>query len=165
VSDRIRVIQSVEANGTASVVLVWSDGQSATVDLSPMLSRPAFKSLWNPDVFRQVTVGDWGHSIRWPGGEELGADWLWLRTLDATGRADSGAFLRWRIQNGLSLTKAAEALGLSRRMVAYYSNGDKPVPRHILLACLGWEAHQHGVLFRAGEPAGDEPMGALEPIV
>jgi predicted transcriptional regulator len=39
-----------------------------------------------------------------------------------------------------SLTKAAEALGISRRMVAYYSNGEKTVPRAILLACKGWKA-------------------------
>ena len=38
-----------------------------------------------------------------------------------------------------SFTRAAEALGLSRRMVAYYSNGEKPVPKTVLLACRGWE--------------------------
>jgi hypothetical protein len=27
-------------------------------------------------------------------------------------------------------------------MVAYYSNGEKPVPRPILLACKGWEVEQ-----------------------
>jgi len=27
-------------------------------------------------------------------------------------------------------------------MVAYYANGEKPVPRAILLACKGWEAEQ-----------------------
>jgi predicted transcriptional regulator len=42
----------------------------------------------------------------------------------------------------LSLNKAAEALGISRRMVAYYSNGEKAVPKAILLACRGWEAIQ-----------------------
>jgi hypothetical protein len=31
------------------------------------------------------------------------------------------------------------ALGISRRMVACYSNGDRKAPRPILLACLGWE--------------------------
>ena len=37
---------------------------------------------------------------------------------------------------------AAEALGLSRRMVAYYWNDEKPVPRPVLLACKDWEAEQ-----------------------
>jgi transcriptional regulator with XRE-family HTH domain len=56
-----------------------------------------------------------------------------------TGHADARAFLEWRLRHGLSLTKAADALGLSRRTIAYYSNGDRPVPRAILLACRGWE--------------------------
>jgi len=64
------------------------------------------------------------------------------RALSATGRDDTRAFLEWRMPHGLSLTKAAEALGLSRRMVAYNSNGEKPVPRPILLACKGREAEQ-----------------------
>jgi hypothetical protein len=46
----------------------------------------------------------------------------------------------WR--NGLSLTNAAEALGRSRRQVAYYASGEHEVPRTVLLACKGWEAEQ-----------------------
>ena len=57
----------------------------------------------------------------------------------AIGRGDAREFLEWRLRHGLSLSGAAEALGLSRRMVAYYSNGEKPVPRAILPACKGWE--------------------------
>src|SRR6185437_6254360 len=34
------------------------------------------------------------------------------RALSATGRDDTRAFLEWRMPHGLSLTKAAEALGL-----------------------------------------------------
>jgi predicted transcriptional regulator len=48
-------------------------------------------------------------------------------------------FLEWRLRHGLSLSGTADAPGISRRMVAYYSNGEKPVPRPILLACKGWE--------------------------
>lgn len=40
--------------------------------------------------------------------------------LEQNGRADAAAFIRWRWRNRLSLSKAAETLGLSRRMVAYY---------------------------------------------
>ena len=43
-------------------------------------------------------------------------------------------------RNGLSLNTAAEALGVSRRMVSYYRTAQKPIPRSIWLACLGWEA-------------------------
>jgi hypothetical protein len=43
-------------------------------------------------------------------------------------------------RNGLSLKTAAEALGISRRMVSYYRTAQKSIPRAIWLACLGWEA-------------------------
>jgi len=65
---------------------------------------------------------------------------LWAETLSATGRDDARRFLEWRLANGFSLTRAAEALGLSRRTVAYYSNGERRVPKAILLACAGWDA-------------------------
>jgi predicted transcriptional regulator len=38
-------------------------------------------------------------------------------------------FDEWMHRNGLSLTTAAEALGLSRRMVSYYRTAQKPIPR------------------------------------
>jgi transcriptional regulator with XRE-family HTH domain len=59
--------------------------------------------------------------------------------LSVTGHDDARCFLEWRLRHALSLSKTAVALGISRRMVAYYSNGDRKVPRPILLACLGWE--------------------------
>lgn len=54
--------------------------------------------------------------------------------------ARSAAFRAWRRRHKLSLTRAAEAIGMSRRMVAYYEKGEKPVPQSVLLACQGWEA-------------------------
>jgi hypothetical protein len=38
--------------------------------------------------------------------------------------------------------EAAEALGLSRRQVAYYASGEHEVPRTVLLACKGWEVER-----------------------
>jgi hypothetical protein len=38
-------------------------------------------------------------------------------------------FIRWRWKHGLSLTAAAEALGLSRRTIAYYVSGEQEAPR------------------------------------
>jgi predicted transcriptional regulator len=63
-------------------------------------------------------------------------------SLEQNGRADAVEFIRWRWKHGLSLTSAAEALGLSRRQVAYYVSGEQTVPRTVLLACKGWEAEQ-----------------------
>ena len=141
-ADTMRTIETVKAEGPGVLLLKWSDGTRARLDIGAMLHKRPFRNLRDEKEFARVRPGDWGHSIQWPGGAELGADTLWLETLSATGRDDGRAFLEWRMRHGLSLTKAAEALGLSRRMVAYYSNGEKPVPRPVLLACKGWEAEQ-----------------------
>ncbi len=114
-------------------------GIDLEADASASLRCEAFATLRDPAAFAQVEVGEWGQSLAWRSGPEMGADALWLETLSATGRPEARSFLEWRLRNALSLSKAADALGISRRMVAYYSNGEKPAPRPILLACRGWE--------------------------
>ena len=140
--DKIRTITAVRPTGAASLRVDWSDGPAVDLDLTPVLDERAFAALRNPSEFAEVEVGDWGHSLAWPSGAELGAARLWLETLTATGHDDARAFLEWRLRHALSLSKAADALGVSRRMVAYYSNGEKKVPKPILLACRGWEASE-----------------------
>lgn len=129
-TDWMRTITSAEPRGDGRVALVWSDGAAAEVALPPAMAAPG----------GAPAIGDWGHSLVWPDGSEVGADALWLATLSAIGRADSREFLEWRMAHGLSLSRAAEELGISRRTVANYSNGSQPVPKAILLACKGWSA-------------------------
>lgn len=124
-SDTMRTLMCVTPLGEGKAQLKWSDGTVAELDL--------------PDA-PAAAIGDWGHSLVWPDGHEIGADSLWLDTLNAIGRGDARQFLEWRMAHGLSLKKAADALGLARRTVVYYSNGDRPVPKTVLLACKGWEA-------------------------
>ena len=130
--DRMRTILEVEPLAGGDIRLCWSDGTDARAKLPDDLQNAG-----------APTLGDWGHSVAWPNGVELGADTLWLRTLSAIGRDDARQFLEWRLRNGLSLSKAADALGLARRTIAYYSNGERPVPKAILLACTGWEVGHH----------------------
>lgn len=137
--DKTFTIQEAKAVAPATLALTWSNGTRAEVDLTKLLRGKAIRALLDASEFSGVRVGEWGHSLEWPSGTELGADSLWLETLSATGRTDTREFLEWRLRHGLSLTKTADALGLSRRMVAYYSNGEKPVPKPVLLACKGWE--------------------------
>jgi hypothetical protein len=138
-ADMTRTIIGATAKAGFMLDIQWSGAIRATIDLSKLVKGRAFAQIREPREFAKVKVGDWGHSLEWPQGIELGADALWLMTLGALGRKDTQAFLEWRLRHGLSLSKAAEALGMSRRMVAYYSNGERPVPRAILLACKGWE--------------------------
>jgi hypothetical protein len=127
-SDTIRTILKATTVGENALRLTWSDGALVEIPLPKGRSGAG------------VELGEWGHSLIWPDGFELGAESLWLDTLDAIGRSDARSFLEWRLTNGLSLAKAADALGLSRRTVAYYSNGNRPVPKTVLLACKGWDA-------------------------
>jgi hypothetical protein len=129
--DWMRTIKSVETRGMGRLFLLWSDGTTAEVGLPPEVKAVG-----------DVSLGDWGHSVAWADETEVGADTLWLATLSAIGREDSREFLEWRLGNGLSLSRAAEELGLSRRTVANYSNGSQPVPKAILLACKGWTAER-----------------------
>ena len=129
----------MRAIGPSVLHVSWSDGTAADIELGAILDDRAFAALRDPGEFAKVELGDWGHSLTWPSGVELGADMLWLEPLSATGHGDVRACLEWRLRHALSLSKAADALGVSRRMVAYYSNGEKRVPKPILLACRGWE--------------------------
>jgi hypothetical protein len=126
------------AIGPSALHVSWSDGTAADIELGAILNDRAFARCAIP---ASSPRSSWaiGGIAAWPSGVELGADMLWLETLSATGHSDVRAFLEWRLRHALSLSKAADALGVSRRMVAYYSNGEKRVPKPILLACRGWE--------------------------
>jgi hypothetical protein len=129
-TDWMRTITSAQPRADGRIAVLWSDGTAAEIALPAAIGAPE----GSPEI------GEWGHSLVWPDGTEAGADALWLATLSAIGRADSRSFLEWRMAHGLSLSRAAEELGISRRTVANYSNGSHPVPKAVLLACKGWSA-------------------------
>jgi hypothetical protein len=140
---KVHRITSVKSAGDRAVRLRFDNGKTCTVDLRMLVRHSrGLKALRGASLFARVALGEGGHSIAWPGDLDLGADTLWELALEQNGRTDAVEFIRWRWRNGLSLTNAAEALGLSRRQVAYYASGEHEVPRTVLLACKGWEAEQ-----------------------
>jgi hypothetical protein len=86
VSDKPRTLVSVAAIGPEVIRLHWSDRTQADLKLGAVLEDPAFAPLRDPVEFAKVEVGEWGHSLAWPSGPELGADGLWLETLWANRR-------------------------------------------------------------------------------
>lgn len=84
-------------------------------------------------------VGEWSNSIEWID-EEFGADNVYAWAKEQAGDVSHQMFDEWMHRNALSLNTAAEALGISRRMVRYYRTAHKAIPRAIWVACLGWEA-------------------------
>lgn len=134
-------IKRVKAMPPRRLRVSWSNGVTAVLDLAGAIDRMrSLAALKEAALFNKVRVGEWGHSVVWGEHAELGADSLWRRTLEAIGRRDVAVFNEWRLRHRLSLSRAAEELGLSRRMVAYYESGIHEVPKTVLLACEGWEA-------------------------
>jgi hypothetical protein len=137
-------ILSVKPAGDFRLRLRFANGQSFAVDLDGEVRRfKPYRPLRDQALFARVAIGESGHSVTWPVAElDMGADTLWQYALEQNGRTDAAEFIRWRWRNRLSLTAAAEALGLSRRQIAYYASGQHEVPRTVLLACKGWESEQ-----------------------
>jgi len=127
------------------IELVWSTGETLNVNLSDLPKRnTAFAKLADPSFFAKMERDDWGHGIGWPGGLDLGADRLYELGREQAGLPTVSEFEAWMQRNNLSLTVAAESLGMTRRMIAHYRTGSKPIPIVVGLACRGWEAkHVH----------------------
>lgn len=136
-------IAAVKAVGDTMLAVRWIGGRTSKVDIGRLVrTLKGLRPLRDPVVFKGVRVAEGGHSVAWRGELDIGADRLWELALEQSGRRDAAEFLRWRWRHGLSLSEAAQALGLSRRTVAYYANATHAVPRTVLLACKGWEAEQ-----------------------
>ncbi|MEX2130605.1 MAG: DUF2442 domain-containing protein, partial [Pseudohongiellaceae bacterium] len=53
--------------------LQWADGSRGAIDLTDTLARKTYAPLRDKKRFSKVRLGDWGHSVVWPGKIELGA--------------------------------------------------------------------------------------------
>jgi hypothetical protein len=139
-------VAGVEPGHDYTLSVAFLNGRTFTVDLRELVHRlKGLRPLRDRAVFARADVGEGGFSLAWPGDLDIGADRIYEMALEQNGRPDAVEFIRWRWRHGLSLSEAAEALGMSRRMVAYYASGEHEVPRTVLLACKGWEVEQQHV--------------------
>jgi hypothetical protein len=113
--------------------VIFSDGDRCAIDIETL-------EVLAGDVKRPARL--WGHSVTWEAGVDLGADNLYQLCKEQAGEPSPQRFDAWMHRNHLSLTTAAEALGLSRRMIAHYRTGSRPIPKIVGLACIGWEEEQ-----------------------
>ena len=125
--------------GPLTLDIDWSTGETLRADLAGWL-RPPFDALNDPGLFGQMQVDDWGGGLNWPDGLDLGADTLYELCRQQAGLPTASEFDAWMKRNGLSLQTAADSLGMTRRMIAYYRTGSRAIPRVVGLACKGWEA-------------------------
>jgi len=126
-----------------TLLIRWNNGEENDVDVSGLVETfRAYKPLrHSPGLFQHVRVGEHGTDIVWSDEIDMSADTLWRLAQEQAGITMSpAAFKHWRERKAYTLDTAARALGLSRRMVAYYEQGAKPIPRIVALATRGLDS-------------------------
>lgn len=125
--------------GNDTLMLTWDDGHAAAVALGPLIGgRKALKPLTRADMFSQACLADDGWSVEWPCGIDFGAPQLRRWANEQAGDSmPAAAFRSWMESHDFTLDRAAEALGLSRRTIAYYLSGEQPIPKTVMLATEG----------------------------
>jgi len=137
-------LESVKPEPGTMLTATYSDGRVLRVDLADLASRlQTFAPLEDPVEFATAKVTDFGWTLEWDCGASLDSDRLIEMALEQAGMAENVNFRRWQDANHLSLTDAANAIGLTRRTVSQYRTGARPVPRIVGLACKGWEAERN----------------------
>lgn len=147
-------LSAVQALSNFRLALTFIDGQTLTLDLDRDIhAYPGLQPLLEPELFATAAMDDDGWTVEWLEADiQIGADTLYMDAL-AQNAVDENTriFIDWRARTGLSLTQAAEALGVSTRSISRYSNGREAVPRSLALACLGWDSLQQNSTLAAEE--------------
>ena len=141
-------LTAVEPLGGSRLSLAFADDAKMIVDLADWIgSTKALQALSNKRLFSTARIGSLGRTVEFGDGElDLGADNLRNLAVEQSGGIGHERIWSWMHDNNLTIDRAAEVLGISRRMLIYYRNGEKAIPKHIWLACVGWETlRQHGV--------------------
>lgn len=136
-------IKGMKAKGRSAYVVIWDDGYRADIDLAPIVAtHRVLAALADPDDF--PVISDDGWSVEWQkSGIDFGAAQLRRWADEQAGEAmPAAAFRAWMEGHGFTLDRTAEALGLSRRIVAYYLSGEQPVPKTVMLATEGYDKRQ-----------------------
>ena len=144
--DHFRLIKA-KALKNSCLKISYADGADFNVDLSDWIKTTAvLKPLQGQSLFASAKLSELGRAVEFGKGEiDLAADNLRNLAIEQSGGIGHERIWNWMHENNLTLDGAAEVLGISRRMLAYYRNGEKSIPRHIWLACVGWETlHKHG---------------------
>lgn len=137
-----RIVDVSAAKKPFTLFIRWHRGEPSRVDVSGIINsfriyEPLRRS---PGLFRRVRVGEYGTDIVWTDAIDMSADTLWRLAQEQSGATLSpGDFKHWRERKAYTLDTAAAALGISRRMVAYYEQGKKPIPRVVALATRALE--------------------------
>lgn len=121
----------------------FADDATFTVDIAPLVTKfKSLSSLSDWSVFKTAKLEDAGRTVQWSGSDELelASDNLRARAVEQSGNYSHEWLWNWMHKHQLTLDAAARFLGISRRMLAYYKSGAKPLPLTVVLACIGLES-------------------------
>lgn len=139
--EKLPRIDNVKALSGLRLRLRFEDGWQTRVDLAEFIDAfPSLAALRAPTLFSKVMIEEWGSGLTWDdeGPLSIAATTLYRLAAEQAGEP-ARRFDAWMMANGLSSTRAAEALGMTRRSIVSYRTGARPVPPYINLACIGWE--------------------------
>jgi DNA-binding transcriptional regulator YiaG len=132
-----RIVAVKPGRKAATLRVQWDNGDENTIDISGLIATfRAYAPLReSPELFRQVQVGEHGTDVIWSDKIDMAADTLWRLAQEQSGATmTADAFRHWRERKAYTLDEAARVLGISRRMIAYYEEGQRPIPRVVALA-------------------------------
>ncbi len=141
IHDPQHCIVKVKPLPDAGLALHFADGYRATVLLHGWVQRyPALRRLGDPKLFARARRDLAGGYVVWIEDEiEIAADNLRNLAVEQSGGVGHERMHEWMDRNRLTQVRAAEAIGISRRMLNYYLSGARPIPKTVWLACLGHE--------------------------
>jgi DNA-binding XRE family transcriptional regulator len=138
-----RIVSVTSGAKPLTLQVRWSTGDDTFIDVAGMINsfRVYAPLRQDSELFRRVQVGEYGTDLVWNGDLDMSNDTLWRLAQEQSGATMSAeAFRGWRERRAYTLDAAARALGLSRRMIAYYEKGERPIPRVVALATQALEA-------------------------
>lgn len=141
IHDPHHTIAALTVRPPFALTLTFADGVTLPVDLAGAVKAyPALAALGDPKLFASARVDARGGYVVWIDDDlELAADNLRNMAVEQAGGIGHERLVNWMHKHGLSQARAAEAIGVSRRMLNYYLSGAKTIPKTVWLACLGWE--------------------------
>jgi hypothetical protein len=140
-------LSSVRPAEKLSIVVTWIEGARAhrteSVDLSPLICSFKFykKLRKNRALFETVHLVEDGEAIAWGNDDSIDMAATSIERL-AEEALTPDELRQFLDQEDLTQEGAAALLGYSRRQIAHYLAGDKPIPRVFALACYALAARR-----------------------
>jgi hypothetical protein len=73
-----RIVAAVADARTHTVALTWATGARPVAEFAHLVGKGVFRAFADPAVFAQVSIGENGRSLEWPGELDFCADALWF---------------------------------------------------------------------------------------